>query len=239
MLQAEIFAFNGYSAGEHLLECTEPRQAPMHSLRILWRRCSEEPDNSAAWEEFLTFAQQKILRIAGRVAIMSGIRDWADIEDIFQEICLKISRQSVKLPSYVLDDDAGAEAYLTVVAVNAARDIMRLRFAEKRGARVTDAIEDHAGELTAALEDEDLSRQVLLGELDDLLEATPRDRSIFWLYYRQGFTVDEISRIPAMGLGHKGVGSLLRRMTHTLRERVRTRRANSGGGSGAEGGARS
>jgi RNA polymerase sigma-70 factor (ECF subfamily) len=47
-----------------------------------------------------------------------------------------------------------------------------------------------------------------------------RDRVMFWLYYRQGYTAEEIARLPAIGLTAKGVESALRRVTVWLRAQV-------------------
>jgi DNA-directed RNA polymerase specialized sigma24 family protein len=66
---------------------------------------------------------------------------------------------------------------------------------------------------------------VLMTQLDDLLRlspgtVTPRDRNLFWLYYRNGMTAEAISQIPAMQLTAKGVESALQRMTRLLRETI-------------------
>ena len=43
---------------------------------------------------------------------------------------------------------------------------------------------------------------------------------LFWLYYRQGFTAEEIAALPAAGLSAKGVESALRRIAGWLRDRI-------------------
>jgi RNA polymerase sigma-70 factor, ECF subfamily len=230
---SENFTCGNFSVGRNLLDYSEPRTVCVQSLRLLWRRCREEPRNSRAWEEFLSCVHGRIWRIAGRVALMWGVRERADIEDLFQEICLKISRQSPFVSDDVLKDDSAAEAYLTVLSVNAARDVMRTRFAGKRGAQLTQAIEDHAQSILAAVDDKTIRRDILLAEVENLLEGSPRDHSVFWLYYKQGFTAKEISKIPVIGLSQKGVESLILRMTSALRARIAERGAP--GRSAAEG----
>ena len=55
-----------------------------------------------------------------------------------------------------------------------------------------------------------------------------RDRTIFWLYYRQGLTTKAIATLPAIGLTIKGVESTLGRLTKMVRKRmVETRLAKS------------
>ena len=47
-----------------------------------------------------------------------------------------------------------------------------------------------------------------------------RDRMIFWLYFRQGMSTKEIASLPTIGLGTKGVGSVIERLKHGLREQI-------------------
>jgi RNA polymerase sigma-70 factor (ECF subfamily) len=47
-----------------------------------------------------------------------------------------------------------------------------------------------------------------------------RDRTIFWLYFRQGMSTREIASLPGIGLGTKGVGSVIERMKHSIRDRI-------------------
>ena len=67
---------------------------------------------------------------------------------------------------------------------------------------------------------------MLFDRIDNLLanacppESLTRDRTAFWLYYRQGFTAKEIAGMPAMNLTVKGVESLLFRLTAVLRARL-------------------
>jgi RNA polymerase sigma-70 factor (ECF subfamily) len=55
--------------------------------------------------------------------------------------------------------------------------------------------------------------------------VTERDRALFWLYYRQGFTAEEIGRLTAIGLTAKGVESALRRVTTWLRGEIERRKS--------------
>jgi RNA polymerase sigma-70 factor (ECF subfamily) len=49
-----------------------------------------------------------------------------------------------------------------------------------------------------------------------------RDRMIFWLYFRQGMSTREIASLPGIGLGTKGVGSVIDRMKSTVRQQILT-----------------
>jgi DNA-directed RNA polymerase specialized sigma24 family protein len=84
-----------------------------------------------------------------------------------------------------------------------------------------------------------MRRSVLLSELDRKLRSAPevireRDRALFWLYYLQGLTAEEIARLPVVGLTAKGVESVLRRVTRWLREEIERRRPEDQTESGQE-----
>jgi RNA polymerase sigma-70 factor (ECF subfamily) len=74
-----------------------------------------------------------------------------------------------------------------------------------------------------------MQRSVLLSQLDSRLRSVQgatgrRDRDLFWLYYLQGLTAEEIAALPSLGLTPKGVESALRRVTIWLRGEIeRTR----------------
>jgi hypothetical protein len=43
---------------------------------------------------------------------------------------------------------------------------------------------------------------------------------IFWLYFRQGMSTKEIASLPTIGLGAKGVGSVIGRLKHAIRDQI-------------------
>ncbi len=67
---------------------------------------------------------------------------------------------------------------------------------------------------------------VFLNEIDEHLKRCltgsdqERDRTIFWLYFRQGMSTKEIASLPTIGLGAKGVGSVIERLKHCIREQI-------------------
>jgi DNA-directed RNA polymerase specialized sigma24 family protein len=74
-----------------------------------------------------------------------------------------------------------------------------------------------------------MQRSVLHAQLDQKLRSAPevigeRDRALFWLYYRQGLTAEEIARLSGAGLTAKGVESALRRVAKWLRGEVERRK---------------
>jgi RNA polymerase sigma-70 factor (ECF subfamily) len=67
---------------------------------------------------------------------------------------------------------------------------------------------------------------VFLNEIDEYLRQCvdgpdqERDRTIFWLYFRQGMSTKEIASLPAIGLSTKGVGSVIERLKHSIRDQI-------------------
>jgi len=191
------------------------------TLGQAWQRCRDNPASSAAWDDLLRRLLPCFGKIISRAAWGWRPHDRADVDDVLQDICLKIC-QLVKAGACLPTEEAALEAYFKVMAANAARDWMRRRRAGKRNQDVTFPIEDHLGELLEGIgAAQAVERAVLLRQIKDRLEGSPRDVAVFWLYYRQGLSAAEIAAIPAVGLTDKGVESLIRRMAADLRERLR------------------
>ena len=43
---------------------------------------------------------------------------------------------------------------------------------------------------------------------------------IFWLYFRQGMSTKEIALLPTIRLSAKGVGSVIERLKHGVRQQI-------------------
>lgn len=193
----------------------------MGSLADLWKQCVRDPNDSATWESLLQSHLPLFFRIVSRVAWRFGVRSTPDLDDAIQEICLKLSRQagvaSEKIPQM---DDIQLEAYLKASIANAAHDYFRARRARRRDVLATTSIDDVASGASRTAEDTDPDRRVLLNEIEHMVEGSPRDRNVFFLYYKHGWTTKEIAAIPSIGLTPKGVESLVFRMASVLRARV-------------------
>jgi len=79
-----------------------------------------------------------------------------------------------------------------------------------------------------------MEQSVLHAQLDRKMRSAPemvgeRDRSIFWLYYRQGFTAEEIAGLIGAELTAKGVESALRRVAKWMRGEIEKREPVDGG----------
>ena len=113
------------------------------------------------------------------------------------------------------------------IAYSVVQDHFKSQGAEKRGAKaklVSIEVHDFAGQ--SLRDTHDLDRNVLIQEIAEALEKATsssgegqRDRTIFWLYYRQGLTTRAIASLPAIKLSAKGVESAIAKLTAEVRRR--------------------
>jgi RNA polymerase sigma-70 factor (ECF subfamily) len=198
----------------------EDRQTQAPLVRT-WQRCRETPTDNRVWEELFQRLSPALGGIISRTMRRWGSCERADIDDLLQDTGLKILQLS-KSNRHLPDDEAKLYGYFSTVAANTALTWIRRRFTEKRNVHETVPLVDHLASLMEEIRPgQSLEHKVLVREVDRLLDCPPRDRNVFWLYYRQGLTAAEIAAIPATGLSIKGVESLIHRMTADLRERVR------------------
>jgi len=196
--------------------------------------------DSAAWREFMRRYHSLIAITACR-----GARRWGDytshtIDDLIQETYLKLcASRGRALREFQFEHDDAIFGFLKVVTTNVVNDYFKALHANRRGGnRVVASLEgseadnaDNPIGLTAP------ERSILAEQVDAcLLAAAPaatrhRDRTIFWLYYRQGLTAKEIASLPRIGLTLKGVESTLHRLLQTVRSQLtgtRTLKTNIG-----------
>jgi RNA polymerase sigma-70 factor (ECF subfamily) len=195
----------------------------------LFSLCARGGD-PASWDEFIRRFNPVIGRSVIRVAIRHGTSDKALIDDLVQETYLKICADECKLlRTFTPRQPESAFGFLKVVAASVARDFFKSLLAEKR------APEASAESLDAQRVPEPDSprsvltraeREVLIGQIDRRLKGVvppaefQRIRTVFWLYYRSGFTASAIASLPTLGLTTKGVESLLLRATRLVRDNL-------------------
>jgi RNA polymerase sigma-70 factor (ECF subfamily) len=191
------------------------------SLRELVRHCVET-GREDAWDELIRRVQPTFASIACHMALRGSPIQAQEIDDIVQEMLLKIAHsRSESLRRLPQESDEDAMAYLKCSAANTARDYFRMKHAGKRGVEKTANLDDEATErLAAEMAGIDVDKRVLLSQIDCVLQMKSQERTIFWLYYRTGLTAKEIAALPTVHLGVKGVESLLHRMTAEVREAV-------------------
>ena len=186
----------------------------------LFLACKQRPHDQQAWEALLRQVYPSFRGIALRICRQYGLHSQDDILDSVQEPVLKLSRSLHKVPATALQCDATISAYMRALAANTIRDFLRSRFAQKRGELETVHLDDRIPELAINLSLSCAERSTLLRQIDEMLDASARDRSVFWLYFRQGFTAKEIAQISSLQLSTEGVESLIHRLVAFLRARL-------------------
>jgi RNA polymerase sigma-70 factor (ECF subfamily) len=203
--------------------------APVNELA---RTCARSAD-TAVWGEFLGRCAPVAALVAARVArVWHGRPSAAVVDDIVQEVFVKLCEQERRiLRDFRPRGEDSFFALLRVVTASVANDYFRRQHSEKRGGKVvTMVLDDDSIVVPVAPEkDTEIQRAVLFSELDHKLRSVSgataeRDRTIFWLYYLQGLTADEIAELPGSDLSAKGVESALRRITTWLRKQMEPRK---------------
>jgi len=204
------------------------------SVNDLAKACARSAD-AAEWSELVRRCMPLVSLVALRVSRM-----WvphpspATVDDIAQEVFLKLCEQERRiLRGFEPRGEDSFFGLLRTVTASVASDYFRRLHSTKRGGKaVTLQIAEEDGPLPAeaahsggAHSAGKMHRATLLAQLDERLRSAPetvseRDRALFWLYYLQGFTAEEIARVSGAGLTAKGVESALRRVTAWLRGQV-------------------
>lgn len=211
----------------------EPSQTSVNDLA---QACAYS-SNAQEWEEFLRRSMPLVTLAVSRVCRMwTNSASRAMVDDIAQEVFLKLCEQERRiLREFVPRGEDSFFGLLRIVSVSVANDYLRRIYSAKRGGKVvTFSLDDEGVSVHAPSTGQsgEMQRTVLHAQLDEMLLSAPeaisaRDRSIFWLYYLQGFTAEEISGMAGAGLTAKGVESALRRIGNWLRGEME-RRSSSG-----------
>jgi RNA polymerase sigma-70 factor (ECF subfamily) len=202
-------------------------------INELAQACAHSAD-AAEWEEFLCRTTPLASLVAARIA-----RLWMNapsatlVDDIVQEVYLKLCEQERRILREF--EPRGEDSFLglmRIVTASVANDYFRRLYSAKRGGKVVNSqlsAEPASCPANGDGESNSLQRSVLFAQLDRKLRdangaVSQRDRGLFWLYYGQGFTADEIAALPSVGLTGKGVESALRRVVLWLRAAIEQRR---------------
>lgn len=190
------------------------------SSQDLIQQCVTSKD-SAAWREFIRRFQPLIAGTVARTAMRWTMISASLVDDLIQDTYLRLcADESRRLRAFRSRHDDAIYGYLKMVAYNVTMDYFKAQTAAKRGATLlTDSDPEVAletrGQMSSA-EDHVLMREI--DELIDRIAGNKRDKTVFLLYYRQGFTTTAIADIPGIELTAKGVESCVHRLTVQLRD---------------------
>jgi RNA polymerase sigma-70 factor (ECF subfamily) len=208
------------------------------SVNDLARACAHT-DDAGDWEDLVRSCTPLVTLVAMRVSRLWMNGSAPDlIADIVQDVFMRLCENERRvLREFEPRGDDSFLGLLRTIATSVANDCFRRYYAEKRGGKVvTSPLADDCAQSPVnanTRETAQLNRTILLTQLYEKLLSAPeavseRDCSIFWLYYRQGFTAEEISSVPSVGLTAKGVESALRRVSQWLRGEIQMRRQDDG-----------
>jgi RNA polymerase sigma factor (sigma-70 family) len=188
------------------------------------------PGNDEAWEEFVSRVGRPISLIIMRTASLWGEPSRPLVEDLIQATYLKLWEGGCRLlRDFALQRPEAILGYLKKTAANATHDYFRHGHSQSSGGDnphvSTSDVDPEAGKGAHGSE-ETIAFRVFLHEIDEHLKRClngpdqERDRMIFWLYFRQGMSTKEIASLPTIRLGTKGVGSVIERLKHNIREQI-------------------
>jgi len=199
------------------------------SLRDVVCLCAG-PVDDAAWEEFVSRVGRPISLIIMRTASLWGAPSRSLVEDLIQVTYLKLWEGGCRLlRDFAIQHPEAILGYLKKTAANVAHDYFKHAHSQSSGGDQphvsTSDVDPEAGREVHG-NHEKIAFGVFLNEIDEHLQRCStgpdqeRDRMIFWLYFRQGMSTKEIASLPSIGLGAKGVGSVIERLKHGIRAQI-------------------
>lgn len=215
---------------------SRPTQYSSLSLKEVVCLCAEPLDDEA-WEELTSRVGKPISIAIQRTAAQWGEYSRTLVEDILQVTYMKLWEGGRRLlRDLAIERPEAILSYLKATAVNATHDHFRHGRNKSNGGNEqhvsTSEIDPEAGTEVRGSEGH-MAFEVLLKEIDEFLTLglsgpdQERDRTIFWLYFRQGMSANEIASLPTIELSAKGVGSVIERLKQCIREQVLASRAES------------
>lgn len=188
------------------------------SLKDLVCLCAGPRDDDS-WEEFVSRVEKPIALTIMRTASLCGKPSRSLVEDLVQETYEKLWKHRCLLRDFAIQHPDAIWGYIRKTAFHTTLDDLKRR-------HVPTIDIDPETEHEADRSQKSIEYRILLKEIDKHLKHCltepheERDRMIFWLYFRQGMSTKEIASLPTIGLGANGVGSVIERLKHCLREQV-------------------
>jgi RNA polymerase sigma-70 factor, ECF subfamily len=208
---------------------SRPTRYSSLSLTDVVCRCAGTCDDEA-WEELVSRVGKHISLVIMRTASLWGETSRSLVEDLIQVTYLKLWEGGcLRLRDFAVQHPEAILGYLKKTAVNVTHDYFKHGHSQSSGGDhphvSTSDVDPEAG-IEVHGSQEKIAFGVFLNEIDEHLRRClsgpdqERDRTIFWLYFRQGMSTKEIASLPGIGLGTKGVGSVIERLKHGIREQI-------------------
>jgi RNA polymerase sigma-70 factor (ECF subfamily) len=192
-----------------------------HSLTEILKSCleSRQPQD---WESFILATRNLIAATVSRT-----LRQWSSpnsqiIEDLTQDVYLLLCKDKfLALQRFRAERPEALAAYLRVISSSVAVDHLRSSSAVKRGkGKAAEPLE--AADHQPVESNREHEFHLFLLDVERCLESQgqleERDRAIFWMYYRHGFTARAIADMSSLQLTLKGVESVILRTTNRVKE---------------------
>ncbi len=206
----------------------KPMRYSALSLEDVVCLCAESEDDEA-WREFVSRVGRSISITVIRAASLWG-QPSRDVEDLVQATYLKLWEDGCRhLRDFAIKHPEAILGYVKTIAANITHDHFKRLHSQKGGGdkphNSTSDVDPEAGNEVHGSE-EKMAFEILLKEIDEYLRRAltgpdaERDRTIYWLYFRQGMSTKEIASLPTMGLSAKGVGSVIERLKRCVREQI-------------------
>jgi RNA polymerase sigma-70 factor (ECF subfamily) len=185
-----------------------------------------EDEDPGAWEEFVRRFQRTIAGTVFKTARSYGPVDKFLLEDLVQDAFVRLCADNCRaVREFQAADEVCFYGLLRATAISAVHDHFRRVQTIKRGGDVGPLpIDSILRENLSGDEEERRHHDALtLDRIDQILSQgdpanAARNRLVFWLYHRDGFSASEIARLPTVGLTQKGVETLLRRLRINLQQ---------------------
>jgi len=199
------------------------------SLKDVVCLCAGSRDDEA-WEEFVSRVGRTISLTIMRTASLCGEPSRSLVDDLVQATYLKLWADGCRLlQEFAIQHPEAVLGYLKRTAANVTRDYFKHVHSQSSGGDKphvsTSDVDPEAGNEGHGSQKK-IALGVFLKEIDEHLKHCltgpdqERDRTIFWLYFRQGMSAKEIASLPTIGLAAKGVGSVIERLKCCIREQI-------------------
>jgi RNA polymerase sigma-70 factor (ECF subfamily) len=186
--------------------------------------CADSCDDEV-WEEFVS----RVGRPISLTIMRMGDPSRSLVEDLVQETYVKLLEARCRLRDFAIQHPNAILGYVKITAANTTLDYFKHLNSERRGGDKphfsTSDVDPEAGNEVQGSQ-ERIVFEIFLKEIGEHLKRCltgpdqERDRMIFWLYFLQGMSTKEIASLPTIGLTAKGVGAVIERLKHCIREQI-------------------